>query len=347
MASRTCLDHESTKARKGESFHLVGRALFVPGLICCLLFGAVQLRAEKPAIGVEEVAATVGDDPIYVAEVNRLVKRIAQGREVNPAALPLLQAQALEEIVDRRLVLAYAKRKGWAATPAEIDGEIKKLKGRLSSLRQSLDEYLKGESIKENDLRRQIAWNLVWDRFLAKYITEARVEEYFQTHRRDFDGSEVSVSHILLRAGKDGVQGGSAELLKRAGELREEIVSGKISFADAARRYSAGPSAEDGGQLGFIPRHGVMDEGFSRAAFALEPGQVSEPVRTPFGVHLLCCNGIKPGKKRLDEVRKELDEALARELLDKLAQLQRAYTPVSYSGKVPYLRPGTREVVAQ
>ncbi len=260
--------------------------------------------------------------------------------------MPLLKAQTLEEILDRRLVLAYASRTGSAPTPEEIDAELNKLKARLASLRQSLADYLKGESITENDLKRQIAWNLVWEKYLAQYVTEARLETYFQTHLRDFDGSEVSVSHILLRIEKNSGPGALADLLKRAAAIRQEIVSGKISFAQAAGKYSAGPSAKDGGQLGFIPRHGVMDEAFSRAAFALEAGQVSEPVQTPFGVHLLYCNEIKPGDKKLNDVRKELDEALARELLEKLAQLQRPYTPVKYTGKMPYLKPGTRELVA-
>ncbi len=143
--------------------------------------------------------------------------------------------------------------------------ELGKLKSKLVARQQSWADYLKSQSIAEIDLKRQIAWNLAWEKYLAPYIAESRLESYFQSHRRDFDGGKVSVSHILLQPAKNAEPGVFEGLVNQAAAIREEIVSGKISFADAARKYSAGPSAKDGGQLGFIPRHGVMDEAFSRS----------------------------------------------------------------------------------
>lgn len=136
-----------------------------------------------------------------------------------------------------------------------------------------------------------------------------------------------------------------ADLLGRAQVIRLEITSRKLSFAEAARKYSAAPSAKDGGRLGFITREGPMVEAFSQAAFALEVGQVSEPVTTQFGVHLIRCDAVKPGSRSWTEVREPLEKALARELLDRLARNQEHYTPVEFTGKVPYLKPGTRELV--
>ena len=83
----------------------------------------------------------------------------------------------------------------------------------------------------------------------------------------------------------------------------------------------------------------------SRAAFALEVEQVSQPVTTRFGVHLIRCDEIKPANKQWTDVRQELEKALARELLDRLARLQQRYTPVKFTGKAPYFKPGTRELV--
>ena len=123
-----------------------------------------------------------------------------------------------------------------------------------------------------------------------------------------------------------------------------EIVVAKLTFADAARKYSDGPSRKDGGRLGWIGRHGPMDEAFSRAAFALNVGEVSPPVTTAFGVDLIRCDQLKPGEKKLADVRRELEDALSRELLDKLAGIERGYTPVKYTGVLPHFKPGTHQL---
>ena len=302
--------------------------------------------AVKPPGGLDVVVATVGDAPISARDVERLLRKATGGKQVNPAALPVLKAQVLAEIVDRRLVLAYARRTNAAPGKAEIDASVTEVKTALELKGRSLEGYLKEEGITEADLRRQAAWRLVWPEYLARYVTEERLAAYFKEHRREFDGTQVAVSHILLRPAPGAGPQAIDELVRKAEGIQEEITSGKLSFGDAARKYSSGPTAAKGGELGLIARHGAMVESFARAAFALKPGEVSRPVVTPFGVHLIRCVRIKPGEKRLDDVRKEVSEALARQLLDKLAETERRYTAVKFTGAAPYFKPGTRELGA-
>ena len=88
------------------------------------------------------------------------------------------------------------------------------LNAKLKSQHRSLDDFLKTRSITEDDLRRQLAWNVVWEKYTARYVTSARMERYFQAHRRELDGSRVSVSQILLTpAARCG-----ASSLRRAGQ---------------------------------------------------------------------------------------------------------------------------------
>jgi len=291
----------------------------------------------------EAVVATVGNEPIRAGEVERLVAKAMRAKKLDPDSLRFLQAQALDEIVARRLVLAYARRIGQSPTAVEIAAERATLKATLAARRRSLDDFLKTESLREADLDRQLAWNVVWRKYVARYATEERLKSYFAAHRREYDGTQLVVSHILLRPSPAGSKN-PEEPLKQAKKVREEIVAGRLTFADAARKYSAGPSCKDGGRLGLIGRHGPMDESFSRAAFALNTGQVSQPVKTAFGVHLIRCDEIKPGDKKLAEVRKELENALSLELLDKLAKTQRQHTPVEYTGVLPHFKPGTHEL---
>jgi parvulin-like peptidyl-prolyl isomerase len=287
----------------------------------------------------------VGSEAIYERDVDRWHERISRGQTIDPSILPVVRAQALAEIVNRRLVLAYARRTRTAPTDAEIDKALGDLEAILIAQGRSVDEYLSGASATESDLRRQIAWNLTWERYLARYVTEDRLSAYFQARRRDFDGTEVSVRHILLRGDKGSLPAQMDRLVSRAREIRDRILAGDVSFDEAARDYSEGASRETGGQLGWMTRHGSMDEAFSRAAFALQPGEVSEPVVTRFGVHLIRLEQIRPGDKQLEDVRDKLSGSLARELLEKIAQSESGFTPVKFAPAVPHFNPGTREFI--
>ena len=162
---------------------------------------------------------------------------------------------------------------------------------------RTVAEYLQSQGIDQLELRRQLVWTATWPKLAARYATPERIEAYLKLHRCELDGTELAVSHILLRPGSDNRPQAIEKLVQQARAIRADIVSGRISFAEAAGKYSAGPSASQQGRLGFIPRHGVMEEAFSRAAFALEVGQVSQPVVTRFGVHLIRCDAVKPGTR--------------------------------------------------
>ena len=292
------------------------------------------------------VVATVGDEPIRAGEVNRLLTKATGGKPASAAAQPFLQAQALSEIVNRRLVLAYARRNHELATEAQIDAALADVKAKLKSQRRTLEDFLKDQSSTPSDLRRQLAWNIVWEKYSARYVTPERSERYFQDHRRELDGSRVSVSQILLRPADGAGRQTVNALVKQAEDIRRQIVAGTISFAAAAEKYSTGPSAKQGGRLGEITRHGAMDEAFSRVAFSLKIGEVSPPVRTPLGVRLIRCDAVTPGNKQLADVRKEVEEGLARELLEKVAAVEGGFTEVKVRGGVPHFKPGTHELAA-
>jgi len=309
------------------------------------MLAATTARGQTAAKDDRTIAATVGDEPIYRTDVARVVGQAARGRAVNPAVEPWLQAEALAQLVDRRLVTTYARQKNLVASRADVEKALAALKSQLVSQGESLKEFLAKQSFDENALRRRIAWQLSFKNLLARYATERRVAAHFQQHRRQFDGTTVLVAHVLLQPAAGAGPEAIDSLVARAGAIREQIIAGKLSFAEAARKHSAGPSAAHGGRLGNIARHGSMSEAFSRAAFALNVGEVSQPVRSPFGVHLIQVSAINPGEKSLEDVRPQVIEALGREMSTKLAEYQRAKTPVRFSGKAPHFKPGSRDLV--
>jgi parvulin-like peptidyl-prolyl isomerase len=314
----------------------------------CVLLAVFPFTASLPpsalAADSQTIVATVGDETIRLVEVERLAAKLSQGKKPSPASRPYLQAQLLEQIIARRLVLAYAQRADEAPTAEELAAARAKVESQLAAQHGSLADFLKTRSISQSDFDRQLAWNVVWERYVARYVTPKRLEAFFAAHRRDFDGTEMEVSHILLRPSAAAGKAAAENLVNQAEAIRREIVAGKLAFAAAAQKYSAGPSSKDGGRLGLIGRRAPMDESFSRAAFALEVGEVSPPVKTPFGVHLIRCDQIKPGAKQLVEVSKDLEDALAAELLDKLSTIERRHTPVKYEKIIPHFKPGTHEL---
>jgi len=303
----------------------------------CIAFPATA--QDKPLADEKLLAATVGDEPIYVGDARRALKAIVGHREINPAALPTLKARALEEIVSRRLILAYARRTASGATDEQVDATVKELTSKLSAQGRSLGDLSPKGEITEDDLRRQVFWQLTWQKYIGRYVTEKRLESYFKAHHRDFDGTEVSVSHILLSPAEDDRADTWGKLIAQAKSIREAIISKKTTFAEAAKRHSNSPTAATGGKLGFIARQGAMAESFARAAFELQPGEVSRPVRTRFGVHLIRCEEIKPGQKKWTDIRDELETPLARELMKKIADLQRKHTEVKYTNNWPHVAP--------
>ena len=89
-----------------------------------------------------------------------------------------------------------------------------------------------------------------------------------------------------------------------------------------------------------------MDEAFTRAAFALEKDGISPPVVTSFGIHLIRVTEVKAGSKKWsDVVGGELEKARSQKIFHQLARKESAGSKVDFTGKSPYLKPGTLELV--
>jgi parvulin-like peptidyl-prolyl isomerase len=302
--------------------------------------------AQRGAGGEAElaVAAKVDGEPICVREVERNAAQALGGRQATPQALKILHAQALQQLIDRRLIVRRLQRGELGASGQDVDLAIERLQKRLQRQGRTLADHLEKARMSEAELRRELAWRLSWRRYLDQYLTDENLQRYFDQHRRELDGTQVRVAHILLKPEPLGGDEALDRALERGKQIREKIVSGELEFGEAARRYSDAPTAPEGGEVGFISRHEPMSETFSRAAFALAPGRISEPVVSSFGVHLIRCHEVKPGDKRWTDVRQELETAVANYLFQWLAERERPEAQIEFTGRCPYFRPGTKEL---
>jgi peptidyl-prolyl cis-trans isomerase D len=148
-------------------------------------------------------------------------------------------------------------------------------------------------------------------------VSEEQIRQYYESRESEFNkGKEVKASHILLRIPNDADADAEAEIKQKAEDIVQQLKDG-ADFAELAALHSEDPgSAEQGGDLGFFSK-GMMVPEFEEAAFALEPGAFSEPVRSQFGYHII----------QVDEVREDADPyATAKPIIEDRLKLEQAKT---------------------
>lgn len=145
------------------------------------------------------------------------------------------------------------------------------------------------------------------------YITPEEIETYFQEHRDDFKAEEqVKASHILIKLDENATAEDEAKAKEKIDNILAQIRAG-ADFAAMAKEHSEDSSGPKGGDLGFFGR-GRMVKKFEEAAFALSEGEISEPVRTNFGYHIIRLEEKKPAKyKKSEEVRDQVLEKMVKE----------------------------------
>lgn len=127
-----------------------------------------------------------------------------------------------------------------------------------------------------------------------KTVSDAEARAWYEAHQDEFQQAAQARVRLVSLA-KEASDADVAEVLSILGEIRQDIVEGRLGFEEAARTYSEDTSASTGGDLGFFDRN-RMAPAFTETAFDLAVGDVSEPVRTQFGFHLIECTD-----ERLDE----------------------------------------------
>lgn len=305
-------------------------------LLLCLVVmasAATSLAADRAT-----VAAKVGPDTISIAEVDHEMQNALRDRQIDDADRPVLEAQTLGLLANRQLVIQYLKKMKLGATEAEIDQQLERFAAQLKRREITVEEQLKQLGLTKAEFRRVLAWETGWPKYLQTKMLPDNLVKYFEQHRRDFDGTKLRVAHLLLKVAPPADQEAVQKVVDQAGELREQIMAEKLTFAAAAKQHSQAPTAAEGGDIGLISRHEPMPEAFSEAAFELEPGQTSEPVLTTFGVHLVHCLAVEPGKLTLrdDGVEEAVREDLIRYLFMWVAEKQRTESKIEFTGAIPY-----------
>lgn len=150
-------------------------------------------------------------------------------------------------------------------------------------------------------------------------VSQSEVSDYYDSNRSEFTEPEtVEARHILLEVPQDADTETEEKTRKKALEIIEKAESDE-DFSELARRFSEDQTAEEGGYLGTLEKGDTVKE-FSEAAFSLEPGEISKPVRTKFGWHIIKIEDrTEESVRPLAEVKGKIREKLGMEKATDLA----------------------------
>jgi len=269
------------------------------------------------------VLARVGDKEITSESIDRIMAMYA-GR------IPPAQLEAAKESMIQQMILQELRGR-YLATIEVNEKDIQAEKDAL------LEQIMQIQGITEEDLKNQARQKKLQN----TAVSDEAVAELIKTAPASWlDGTMVEARHILTQAPVYASEQDAAAARAKLEKVAKQIEDKKLSFGEAAKTFSEGPSAGKGGDLGeFTFDQMVLP--FSKAAFALKAGETSKIVRSPFGYHLIQVTKVTPGEGVSDEQKKEIAKRiLMGELQDKILSEALKIAPVEIVKERP-AAPGT------
>jgi peptidyl-prolyl cis-trans isomerase SurA len=299
-------------------------------LITALLVGALSARAEL----VDRVAAVVSNDIITLSEVEaRIAPEVTRMRqsEPDPARRTELRAQlvkrGVEMLIGEKLMEAQVKELNIEVADSEIEMGMQDVQKQNNITPDQFESLLAQEGYTlqsyKNFMRRHLARLKLVNlkvRSKVKIADEDLKAEYARWAHDEANEYEVHARHLLVQVPPKATPEQVEQGRLKATLLMEEARKPGTNFAELAKKKSEGPSAADGGDLGFFKR-GVMVAEFEKAAFSLPVGGVSDPIRTKFGWHVLKVEEKKAlAAPPLEEVKDQLRERMLRGQMEKYTE---------------------------
>ena len=274
------------------------------------MFAILGLFAFSSVYAEERVVATVDGVPILESQV-----RAAMGKKGN-------QQAALDKIIDDILVQKAIQESGIQINPEQIDFIIEDTAARNGLTYGQFLDALDYQGISLDDFRQQIVNQMIMsgvrDHAISNsvQVTREEVEALAQKMLKEaktngteqkVTGKEYEVRHILIKLNPlmNDAQA-KAELTR----IRSDIQSGKISFADAALKYSKDYlSGANGGSLGYAFPEAYVGP-FAEVVRNTKPGVISAPFKSEFGWHILEVTGTREGDRTEEAYRQKAYEKI-------------------------------------
>ncbi|MFL5420413.1 MAG: peptidylprolyl isomerase [Myxococcales bacterium] len=287
--------------------------------LCLISFAA---RAELK----ERIAAVVNGQPITLSEVEeRVGPELARVMQIPDEATrsrdkKSLLCQGLEQLADEKLIESEAHTIGADVSEDEVQRGLEQL-ARQSNMevpefREALGaQGISWETARETVRRQQLMGQVLRFKVKPRKITDEEVQTAYAAMAKDPE-YEVRARHIFVATPERSTPAFVATARKKAEDALRRVRSGE-TFALVAREMSDGPTAREGGDLGYFKK-GLMLPAIEQAAFSLKPGEISPLIRTSSGFHIVMVEdrrAIPP--KPLADLKEEIRNRLANESIFK------------------------------
>ncbi len=284
-------------------------------LAAWLVLAASPLRAEV----VNRIVASVDGEPITLYELNQFV---AKQRALTPSLQMPDQNEALQALVTEKLLAKEIAAKGIHVRDEDIDRYIDHIKQANHLDDDQLKEALKQQGIDYPKYRDQVRQEIEKVQLMNREIrskvnvSPEDVNRYYEAHKKEYERpSRVKVRQIMLRLDGNAPDEIVQAVTQRLEDLRAKILKG-ADFAKVAKESSEDPAAADGGDLGEVELSKVIPE-FEAVLAKMKEGDVSEPIRTKMGLHMLKLEKrIEAGYQPESELAADIKEKLYNEALD-------------------------------
>jgi peptidyl-prolyl cis-trans isomerase SurA len=289
----------------------------------------VFLSVAGQAAVVDRIVAIVNDEIITLSELNNAFEPYQEKFEASYKGPDREKARAetkvllLNRMIESVLMEQESRKTGITVRDGEVTEAINDIRTQRKLSQDELRKGLERDGITDDAFRKDIRNQLMRMKLIQRDIksrvavTDEEVGEYYRKHREDYEGKEsVRIKQILLPLPTEEDPAAKEKLRANAEAIHKELMAGE-SFDQLSARYSRGPEAASGGDIGYIER-GIIHSEVEDVAFSLPLHQISDVIESSVGFHIIqVIDRRGAGLKSIESVRGEIREKIDREKMDK------------------------------
>ena len=276
-------------------------ALCTVGLAIHGLATAQTRELDTRGVLLDRIAAIVNDGVVLSSELDSQIQEVSQRFEAQHLELPpqnVLRQQVLDRLVLQQIELQRADHVGIKVSDDTLNAALEDVAKRNNLTLSQLPDALASQGVDytgyRDDLRKEITLSMLRQRDVLEHInvTPKEIDQYLEKQAKlPSAENEYNVSHILIAVPQEASQDQIDQASKRAADVYQRASSGE-DFSKLAAAYSNSQTALEGGSLGW--RKGSELPTFLTDVVAqMKPGQVSQPLRTPTGFHIVRLNDVR------------------------------------------------------